>query len=339
MTLITSAITPRYVVQMSDRLVTTTRGDAFDARSNKSVLYLAPNGLAAFSYYGLSYLDGLTTDEWIARRITGIPSTGAASGPEWVGMRFGLIPRWPDIGKAVLDIALGLEDAFSRLPRRARTVAPGVHVVGYQWSRRRPLIWTPVAWTIFRPPGRAYGLSPDVGPRPHEVPKFLSAVPHPPFENEEMEAFAKRLNGGETLDQVESLLAEILEEASHRTDRIGQEAISIALSPSEGFRIRFIGSPHSASFYDESTVSVSFAPWTITRHLVCPPLLMIGTDEVYLGEIHDRERTVPLRLRREGASEHLDPNAPVFFRGSQPRPMPTGDEGGPWSPVTFREGS
>ncbi len=68
MTLILTLATPRYILQVSDRLVT--RGDSrFDPASNKIVIYHAKNALVAIGYSGLAYLEGVPTDQWIAQKL------------------------------------------------------------------------------------------------------------------------------------------------------------------------------------------------------------------------------------------------------------------------------
>src|SRR4051794_23401448 len=74
MTLILSVAGPIGVVQVSDRLTSFVSGGRrrpHDPLANKTVLFLAKDAVAALSYTGKAYLDGIPTDQWMAERIRG----------------------------------------------------------------------------------------------------------------------------------------------------------------------------------------------------------------------------------------------------------------------------
>jgi hypothetical protein len=67
-TLVLTAVAPNFVVQVSDRLVTDAgSGKVLDPVTNKTVIYLARNAHVTIGYSGLAYIEGITTDRWIAQ--------------------------------------------------------------------------------------------------------------------------------------------------------------------------------------------------------------------------------------------------------------------------------
>ena len=72
MTLVLTVAASRFVVQVSDRL-TTTSGVEHDPRANKSIVFVSRDGVFAISYSGIAYLDGAPTDEWIGSALVGMP--------------------------------------------------------------------------------------------------------------------------------------------------------------------------------------------------------------------------------------------------------------------------
>jgi hypothetical protein len=77
MTLILSALTHEYVVQVSDRRVTNLRtGQPMPDTINKAVLFC---GHISFGYTGLAEVDGLSADRWLAQHLLeGGPSAQAS---------------------------------------------------------------------------------------------------------------------------------------------------------------------------------------------------------------------------------------------------------------------
>ena len=68
MTLLLSCLTPKYIVQVSDRRLTWPDGRLADDQANKVVIF---NNQAVFSYTGISRIGAFRTDEWIAEQIIG----------------------------------------------------------------------------------------------------------------------------------------------------------------------------------------------------------------------------------------------------------------------------
>lgn len=66
MTLILSCLTPKYIVQVSDRRLTWPDGRVFDETANKAIVF---HGRAAIAYTGIALIGSQRTDEWIADQI------------------------------------------------------------------------------------------------------------------------------------------------------------------------------------------------------------------------------------------------------------------------------
>jgi hypothetical protein len=71
MTLILSALTPRFAIQVSDRRITSLRtGELMDADMNKAVLF---SNRIALGYTGLAQLEGQTTTDWLIAALRDLP--------------------------------------------------------------------------------------------------------------------------------------------------------------------------------------------------------------------------------------------------------------------------
>src|SRR5437899_1522922 len=80
MTQILTLATTQFVLQVSDRLVTKLNprldhAGYHDGYFNKSIIHLTTDAIVAISFSGLAYLDGIPTDQWLVKEITGVDST------------------------------------------------------------------------------------------------------------------------------------------------------------------------------------------------------------------------------------------------------------------------
>lgn len=72
MTLIITVVSPLFVIQAGDRLITTQsdgKTQQFDEKSNKNLIYEADDGVLTISYCGAAFMRGKPTDEWIAEQL------------------------------------------------------------------------------------------------------------------------------------------------------------------------------------------------------------------------------------------------------------------------------
>jgi hypothetical protein len=68
MTLILSCLTPKYIVQVSDRRLTWADGRVADDAANKAIVF---HDRACFCYTGIAQIGAQRTDEWITDKLTG----------------------------------------------------------------------------------------------------------------------------------------------------------------------------------------------------------------------------------------------------------------------------
>ncbi len=140
MTLHLTYLAPRFVLQVSDRLVTR-GGSPHDPLANKNLLVMLRDAVVTVGYAGLAYLDGVPTDQWLGERLWGEPfPPGPEPGrvPMFIAGGTG---RRPDIGYARRKLQTELEAAFRRLPASRRSEPLIIVVAGWQWNRKvqRPI--------------------------------------------------------------------------------------------------------------------------------------------------------------------------------------------------------
>jgi len=71
MTLILSCLTPKYIVQVSDRRLTWPDGKIADDAANKAIVF---HGNACFAYTGIAQIGAQRTDEWITNNLLDQPN-------------------------------------------------------------------------------------------------------------------------------------------------------------------------------------------------------------------------------------------------------------------------
>ncbi len=127
---------PRYVLHVSDRLLSTRLRSGVlhpaDARFNKNVLFGGRGGVVSLGFSGLARIDRVPTDQWMAAVLAGERPTAPQGGPGR-GIRITAssqpFPRgWPDIGRAMERLRNELESAAGR-------VSPADRVIGLASTR------------------------------------------------------------------------------------------------------------------------------------------------------------------------------------------------------------
>src|SRR3546814_14438190 len=109
MTLVLTAITPRYVVQAADRLLT--KGTSVhDTVANKTIIYRTREGVMVLSYSGIAYLGRQPMDEWIAEQLWG---DAIGRGPDGNG------PAAIMMGQRPNDLTVATQTPVLQQPARA----------------------------------------------------------------------------------------------------------------------------------------------------------------------------------------------------------------------------
>lgn len=325
MTLVLTVIANRFVVQVSDRL-TTVSGHEYDPRANKTILFVARDGVFTASYSGLAYLDGAPSDEWIASQLVGMPlAERGFGGAPW--------RRVPDIGLALIQLCNGLKDAYMTL-RPAHRSYWYTGVAGWQGANRaRRTIAYEVTNRLAAEGKTSFRWAP-VTPRPtiRRSQFALLQSPHV-LTADEISKLRAELRDGEPGDphHAEGVLVTTVQSVAARSKLVGPHCMSIVLSPEINPRVRcrfvpgpipevakagagaFEGKPQTPTPSGDPMipegVPIGYSPLIIAPHWQHSPSVMVGAFVTHLGG---------LAIALEGP----DPKTPRTFLGSQARRPP-----------------
>ncbi|MDQ3619345.1 MAG: hypothetical protein M3391_04360 [Actinomycetota bacterium] len=283
MTLALSLASPFYCLQVSDRLVTSNRV-AFDAQANKTLLCRFTNAVAALAYSGPAFLEGVPTDQWIARRLRGEPPQMGR------GLYIGK-PKWfTDIGKALNDLAVGLKHAMAPL-RGGYSGYISVAAVGWQWRTRRRQLQRirPVLYRLERPGFDAefvVSTLPRGWDHGSSVGRAKFALCQTPWPNEltpeDVEALRGSLREGpaDMGFREEELLKAIAKVAARDRPVVGQDCMSIRIPPvgSPTITIAYRGLAPERVFDERSgdPIRGSWTPWVVGGAFSLPPSFAVG---------------------------------------------------------------
>jgi hypothetical protein len=295
MTLILTQASLRYVLQVSDRLVTQEKKE-FDPRSNKTIIYLARDALVSIAYSGRAYLDGTPTDQWIAEMLAGEPLRRDNRG----GIQFGPLRRRLDIGQSIELLRTELGSAFARLPRSTTPPTLQIIVAGWQWGRKqaRPIAThvvkldasppvfriepLPRYWHFRQPEDRSLKLN-AVG---------LSLVPrrNPLSGDEVRKTFERLLQTNPSPDDSTHVLIDTIRLAASKQPRIvGEDCMCVYLPPpsSRFAQVVFVSPQEQRVMVTggrwQEVLPATFSPWVIGPGLAAAPSIVVGTISLPLG--------------------------------------------------------
>ncbi len=309
-TLILHYLSGRFVLQVSDRLLSLDDGRRHDSQANKTLILSTPDSLSVLAYSRLAAVDGLPTDEWLARKLTGVteaiafPPGADAGGGTWAATRVGRIAL-PSITQVARKLCDDLEKAYGRMASREQAAAPTVSIAGYRWRPGRPQHASAFTWCLERRPSDGqYAVGRPI-PRHWTVPFYISAMPMPtPFTQPEIREWRAKLEEVSEPNEVETILVTMIRKASEREpNRIGEDAMCVLIHPREGLvRASFRPSePHLEKFTTldgfNEVMAVGFTPWLISEYVQQPPQLTFGVLSNMFARIARRtgaELEVPL---------------------------------------------
>lgn len=291
MTLHLARVSRRYVLQVSDRLVS---GGVQDPCANKNLIYWARGAVVSIGYTGLAYElsssdRNMPTDEWIAETLWGKPIPRDRDGIRpvaWVNERIG---RWLDIGQSIELLRYELQNSVNRLPLNLRKLPFELVAVGWQETLRRGL--HPIIVQIIKPrddasfvierPQRYWYLGGKIG---------LITTPEGYISDTELSNLTGELSTASP-DESETLLVEVIRRVSAQNPgNVGPNCMSVLLPPLGvgSIGIRFIPDiPHTAIFTSQrqniSELPVAFSPWIIGPNMFCAPSVQVGCCHVQMG--------------------------------------------------------
>jgi hypothetical protein len=299
MTLIVGQTSARFALHIGDRLVSVQSPgkppSPFDVLANKSLLYVAPDGIVAIGYTGLAYLEGVPTDQRLAEILIGkrYPRTetprGMSMGQKYAGRSIGLAIR------ALLNELTAIWSGHW-MTGRNRRFPFDVLGVGWQWNRRGRA--RPIAFILPRPGGANTEFEYQHLPRHLGRICWTLCVPRS----------NKGLLDGERLrrESLDCMSADLTEQAivnefqSLNEPSVGKNCVSILIPPpaNKSVRIRYFP-------YDEfrmtvplrrnRVVRVAFTPWMIGSSFVAAPMAFTGTAHVPVGNF-DVKLEAPYQL-------------------------------------------
>lgn len=333
MTLVLHYLSGRFILQVSDRLVSLSNGQRHDPQSNKTLLLSTPDSLTVLAYSKLAMVQGLPTDEWLARKVTGvtevITSPLGTNAGTWAATRVGRI-QLPSITQVARNLCHDLDAAYLQFTAPEQAAAPMVSLTGYRWRPGRPQYASAFSWPIERLGSGQYGVDRRI-PRHWTVPFYLTAMPMPtPFSDGELRQWITKLESVCEPQEVEDVLVAMIRAASMRApNRIGEDAMCILVQPAQGL-VRATFRPSQAQLAKFTTLSgfdevmaVGFTPWVISEYLQQPPQLTVGVSSTNFTRIARRtgpELEVPLVIDSPSAPSSSKIKAASRAQGRKPPP-------------------
>lgn len=334
MTLHYSFVCPGFVIQIGDRLLSTSkRGkvEPWDPYSNKSLVAFCRNGLIVLSYAGSAFIDGQPTDSFLAHLLSDGASDQRESphfGPSTAFRRVAGL----DIGRVLDKVTAGVDARFPKQPSSQRDTGLDLLVSGWTW--KRPKNGRAVHPRTFL---REYTFdSTERGMRLVGAGESTTNARYPLMARRRDSRFAlcsigatfdmktvfqdlqeyHRSSSIISVDAVEEILRDAIRSASGkaRGAGIGTELISIACQAT--------GSPHARIRYirDKSLGGRSaYTPWVITGAMAQPPQIFGGGDGSGYSIGTTDSQGNDLTLVDFDCTPALDPPSRVHFSMGQPR--------------------
>lgn len=328
MTLHITQVSARYILQLSDRLIS---GGIQDPIANKNIIYWSRDAIVTIGYAGVAYglsrsNPDLPTDEWIVEKLRGIPIPRIEEdGRPWASSG-GLIPRWHDIGESLEILRKELQDVFKK-SFSFRRHSFSLTIAGWQGFRCRVkgkgirAIYRrvrPVIADLTKREGQTNVVLDRVG-RYWYLPNQWTVIdsPHGYLLSAERSELRRRLRRG-IPDESESVMAKtVVAVASRCPAQVGPHCISILLPPpgAAPIRVRFIPDmPHLVVVTKagvEKEYPVTFSPWIVGPFSLWAPSVMKGRCSMQMG---------PFLINIESPSPDAD--SFYFLRSMQRPPGP-----------------
>ncbi|MCK4782325.1 MAG: hypothetical protein KAV87_01140 [Desulfobacteraceae bacterium] len=274
MTLILTRASRYYILQVADRLVSTLSKE-HDRFANKTVLYSGTNGLVAIGYTGLAYVGGKPTDHWIVEQLTGVAYS------RQMAMRSGPFDH-VDIGRALNRIRDAFDYVPAQIPRALRKYwdETTVFIAGWQWNSQWH--YRPILASVAKERADS-GFDLEYAERHWYVGTReqvrLWGGPVANVSDQHRVRLRQRMAQVRSRDEAERVLVELIRDIAKKNKSVGQDCMSLLLSPPPlGIvRVRYIPSsrPKAANLKHET--SIAFTPWIIGKNLIIAPSLIRGS--------------------------------------------------------------
>lgn len=283
MTLHLTMLTPNYVLQVSDRLIS--RGDtgATHPLANKNVVFLARDGIVTIAYTGLAFIDHVPTDTWIACKLAGVDHSDYRDGGRGILMRGLAQDSWPTVDRAVELLREETEAAFASLHRHL-VMPHRIALAGWQSLGKRFL---PIHWIIENSgdePRRFAKASEDrYLYYDKQSESRLYALPEERLSHDEA---ADIFQGGVPAEPgaCKAALVESVRRVASRTKKsVGPDCMSILIPNPQSAKECHVsyepvieGRALLVGGGDRIEVPAAFTPWFVGPQLHAPPLMLMG---------------------------------------------------------------
>jgi hypothetical protein len=332
LTLILTYVSDRFVVHVSDRLVSRPN-DRWDPTANKTVVFRAQDAIGTIGYTGDAYLGNIPTDGFIAELLSGFTFDHYGRTGNLTGMKAPL----RDLAATLRSLRAAIAREF-RFPNMIRRRGPpfALSIGGWEWGngiQPRPFLAS-----IYKAPKEWQAVLSE-----HDIPlesgRALDAIPEGNLTGGDSEAIVDALRMTRSPDEVERVLVNAVREVSNRAPTyVGPDCMSVVIPrlslirAKAGFLSAFLAeSPpatirvRSINIHDPSVMLESVS--TKTREIVgpgsfCPWIVGPG------GAISPQILTGRYRADVLGVSVGFDAPIPSFAgrlrgaMGSVPRKRP-----------------
>lgn len=287
MTLILTCATPRFVVQVSDRLVTR-GGKAFDPASNKAVIYQAENATVAIGYSGLAHIEGLPTDQWIAEKLRYAGSLNPIPEPQ-PRLELGRVEHHMDLGQSLSMLRTECERVYRSMPSNQRERLQ-ISIGGWQLRRRghrftaRPILH--LLENGLDAPHRS-DFKEKALPRYWHYSRdgdlYLVTIPDGHFTTAQRKQFFAEVRCVRNATSLTDLMVATVRNVAQRvTDLVGGDCMVILMPPPSS---QAINAKYVPGGLNGESMGPAFSPWVVGQYLASPPAEIVGGWKIGLGVV------------------------------------------------------
>jgi hypothetical protein len=301
MTLILTFVSPWYVLQMSDRLISaaTGSGTRSDPLGNKTVIYRASDGILTVGYTGTASIRGLTTDQWITEALTDTDLGQADFGVRITSGRLKARDVWASLQELKTQADRAAVDGHLR---------SGLEILaaGFQWKRsgtlRRP---RPVVWhlgPVQQGPTR-YGLKHLLRDQTKSEIHALGNVGGKGFPNTAFTRLRQSLDSNSADPApAEDLILSAIREASAREDAttIGVDCMSVLIPRPSHPRVYVHYRPLVEARSEELSggqfpqdLPAALSPFVATPGILACPLVIVGRTYSIRDDLFEIQLNAP----------------------------------------------
>lgn len=282
MTLHLTALTPTYVLQVSDRRLTRLDTRQTYPLANKNVVFAASDGIVTIGYTGPAYLEGVPTDTWIACKLASEDHRPFRDG-KGPGMRvhYGRPQNesWPTVEQAVELLRQQTEVVSARL-RGDEVMRHQIQIAGWQSHDDGFRL---VSWTVENSDAKLRVFVKEADDL--EKPFLMSSIPDSALSSDEVEQFNlwdSLWPQGECMKSLVEIVRYVSKRGGPRGP-VGPDCMAILLpNPDEEKKCYFRYEPVTEGRADfladgrSSEVPAAFSPWLVGPGLHAPPAILTG---------------------------------------------------------------